>query len=516
MQNSFRQGIIAGSGFLSYNGAHNAIDITISSSQVLATAAYLGVDYLIRESISVTTAWGPLVWNSNWGVAPGSPVYYLYWDINLATGIITRYFTPNAPVTSTTAPSLPTIDQHWFNPDVGTYNGIPFANTGMSYWNGTAWVRCCRVFAGTYLGGSTVTAQATGSSQVGLTGGPFFPGYILLGNDLKGIRKNNGEFITSQSSIIINDGQYTSPVNLDAMNTAMLATDVLPAYSVVCLSGLGTIGLASGSNTAKRPIGIVNGGASGTGYLIGQAANVISTGTVYNSAWNWTLGGGNDLFCNTTGQLVQGTFLPGTTTIKVGTILSAQSIAVSLDLSGSAGPAGPTGLSVTGPTGAASTVTGPTGYTGPVGLPSTVTGPTGVIGPTGFIGPTGWTGPQITGPTGVTGPATLVVTYPQNSQSAAYQLVIGDAGKQILHPSSDATPRTFTIPANGTVAFAIGTVVYIVNDSVGAVTIAITTDTLVLENTGATGSRTLAQYGVARALKIGTTRWYISGGSTLT
>src|SRR5574343_1304568 len=66
----------------------------------------------------------------------------------------------------------------------------------------------------------------------------------------------------------------------------------------------------------------------------------------------------------------------------------------------------------------------------------------------------------------------------QNSQSAAYQLVLSDAGKHLLHPSADTTARTFTIPANSTVAFPIGTVVTFVNQaSAGTMTIAITTDT---------------------------------------
>src|SRR5574337_915301 len=62
----------------------------------------------------------------------------------------------------------------------------------------------------------------------------------------------------------------------------------------------------------------------------------------------------------------------------------------------------------------------------------------------------------------------------QNSQSAAYTLVAGDAGKHILHPSADTTARTFTIPANSSVAFAIGTAVTFVNqNSAGTLTIAI-------------------------------------------
>lgn len=44
---------------------------------------------------------------------------------------------------------------------------------------------------------------------------------------------------------------------------------------------------------------------------------------------------------------------------------------------------------------------------------------------------------------------------PQNSQSAAYTLVLTDSGKHILHPSADTTARIFTIPANGSVAYPI-------------------------------------------------------------
>ena len=100
---------------------------------------------------------------------------------------------------------------------------------------------------------------------------------------------------------------------------------------------------------------------------------------------------------------------------------------------------------------------------------------------------------------------------PQNSQSAAYTLVLADAGKHIYHPSTDATARTFTIPANASVAYPIGTAITFVNMSTGAVTIAITTDTMYLSGAGTTGSRTLAQYGTATALKLTATTWIISG-----
>jgi hypothetical protein len=104
------------------------------------------------------------------------------------------------------------------------------------------------------------------------------------------------------------------------------------------------------------------------------------------------------------------------------------------------------------------------------------------------------------------------LSIPQNSQSAAYTLVLADSGKHVLHPSADTTARTFTIPANSSVAFPVGTAITFVNQNgAGVVTIAITTDTMRLAGDGSTGSRTLAANGVATAIKITSTEWIISG-----
>jgi hypothetical protein len=103
-------------------------------------------------------------------------------------------------------------------------------------------------------------------------------------------------------------------------------------------------------------------------------------------------------------------------------------------------------------------------------------------------------------------------SIPQNSQSAAYTLVATDANKHILHPSADTSARTFTIPANSSVPYAIGTAITFVNQNgAGVVTIAITTNTMRLAGAGTTGSRTLAANGVATALKLTSTEWIISG-----
>lgn len=102
------------------------------------------------------------------------------------------------------------------------------------------------------------------------------------------------------------------------------------------------------------------------------------------------------------------------------------------------------------------------------------------------------------------------MNIPQNSQSADYTLVIADRGGHIYHPTSDDNPRTWTIPANASVAFPVGTAGTFINDQ-NIVTIAITDDTLVWAEDGSTGSRTLAENGMATAVKVTSTRWIISG-----
>lgn len=101
---------------------------------------------------------------------------------------------------------------------------------------------------------------------------------------------------------------------------------------------------------------------------------------------------------------------------------------------------------------------------------------------------------------------------PQNAQNGNYGIVLADAGKQIYHPTGQAA-ATYTIPANSNVAFTTGSAITIINGSANNVTVAITTDTMYLSSNGATGSRTLAQWGVATAVKITSNVWVISGSN---
>lgn len=100
---------------------------------------------------------------------------------------------------------------------------------------------------------------------------------------------------------------------------------------------------------------------------------------------------------------------------------------------------------------------------------------------------------------------------PQNIQNANYTAVLSDSAKHVLHGNGAGAGHTHTIPANASVAYDIGTTITFINRDSNVVSIAITTDTLILANSVLTGTRTLAQNGIATAIKVAATTWMISG-----
>jgi hypothetical protein len=96
------------------------------------------------------------------------------------------------------------------------------------------------------------------------------------------------------------------------------------------------------------------------------------------------------------------------------------------------------------------------------------------------------------------------------TKNAAYGFVLADAGGGFLH--TEVTARIWTIPANASVAYPVGTMITCVNgNGAGIITVAITSDTMRLAVAGTSGSRTLAANGIATFLKIASTEWLASG-----
>lgn len=97
---------------------------------------------------------------------------------------------------------------------------------------------------------------------------------------------------------------------------------------------------------------------------------------------------------------------------------------------------------------------------------------------------------------------------PVTTKDSDATLALTDAGTTWYHTS--ASTHTWTIPANGTVAFPVGTIILLENENAGGnVTVAITSDTLRWGSS--TGSRTLAANGSAAIKKVASTTWRMTG-----
>lgn len=103
------------------------------------------------------------------------------------------------------------------------------------------------------------------------------------------------------------------------------------------------------------------------------------------------------------------------------------------------------------------------------------------------------------------------ISVPQNQpQSFPYTTALSDSGKHIFH--SNATAHTFTIPANSSVAYPVGTVLTFINDTGSGILSITFTDTVVwLPSGNTTATRSLAPAGMATAIKVASSKWFISG-----
>ena len=105
-----------------------------------------------------------------------------------------------------------------------------------------------------------------------------------------------------------------------------------------------------------------------------------------------------------------------------------------------------------------------------------------------------------------------VTTLALNAQTATYTVVLGDASKLVT--MSVAGANDFLIPTNASVAFAVGTVINVIQIGAGQTTIkAVTSGTTTISSTGAsaTAPKLRAQYSAASCIKVATDTWYVVG-----
>lgn len=121
--------------------------------------------------------------------------------------------------------------------------------------------------------------------------------------------------------------------------------------------------------------------------------------------------------------------------------------------------------------------------------------------------------PAVTGDVMTAGMFNGLVAFTLNAQTGTTYTAVSTDQYQTLVTMSNASANAFKIPTNASVAFAIGTVITVMNIGAGVCTISAVTPgtTTVLSAGTVAASPTLSQYKSAALIKTGTDAWYVVG-----
>jgi hypothetical protein len=121
--------------------------------------------------------------------------------------------------------------------------------------------------------------------------------------------------------------------------------------------------------------------------------------------------------------------------------------------------------------------------------------------------------PAVTGEVLTAGMFNGLVAFTLNAQTGTTYTAVSTDQYQVLVTMSNASANAFKIPTNASVAFAIGTVITVMNIGAGTCTISATSSgtTTVLSGGATAASPTLAQYKSAACIKTATDTWYVVG-----
>jgi hypothetical protein len=121
--------------------------------------------------------------------------------------------------------------------------------------------------------------------------------------------------------------------------------------------------------------------------------------------------------------------------------------------------------------------------------------------------------PAVTGEVLTAGMFNGLVAFTLNAQTGTTYTAVSTDQYQTLVTMSNASANAFKIPTNASVAFAVGTVITVMNIGAGTCTIsAVTPGTTTVLSSGVTAaSPTLSQYRSAACIKTGTDAWYVVG-----
>lgn len=255
------------------------IDLVVSPDPTVVVFAHKTSTYIVDESKTVVKAWGPFPDGAN-------STEYLYWDISLLDGQLTRGFTRLEPIYGSVAPINPANDQHWFDNQTTT----------MKVWNGNKWLDKIRVFAAKYSSSANLIYYPIGS-QANLNG-TFEGGNLILDAFNKPLRQSDGTFVTSASQLAV-IGTGAKSVQFEGQMLSGMASEYIAKFSLVQITAQRKMILGRSANPLSRITGIVT-----EDLYESETGRLITTGLVRNEQWNFPASAINrPIFCGPTGQV---------------------------------------------------------------------------------------------------------------------------------------------------------------------------------------------------------------------
>jgi hypothetical protein len=297
---SFRQGIVRAPNILngpnwlqksSMNGT--SVDLNVADGYpIVLSFAHYESNYLFEESSSIVGAWGGATSGTNGPLPAIGQTQYLYWDVALDTGEMTRGWTALPPMDTYAPPVNPADDQHWWdnrNNRMRVFRKPP-GTTGV-------WQDKIRLFAGVYDQAANLDAYPLGT-QVGLTGGSWGAGNLILGTNNKPLKQSDGTFATTESDFII---YKTSGENV-RFDMALLfrqALDTIPKFHLVSFMPNNKMKRATSND-----LGLFSSGIVLADHYVNDTGQVVSSGVVRNEQWAWPDSVVNaPIFCGPSGQV---------------------------------------------------------------------------------------------------------------------------------------------------------------------------------------------------------------------
>lgn len=327
---NFRQGIASYSTLPVYIqlNSDGSVALNASAKSIVLTFAHGDTDYLYTETTTITNAWNgfaatlsvtptlsPTITLSNTltptitptvtpsvatsvtpsvtpSQTPPSTVYWLYWDIDLITADRSFGVTTNTPQFGNNFPSAPALDQHFFY--------IP--TTTMYYWNGSAWVECLRVFAGSITNNAVNTVSL--GTQVNLNAS-IDVGEIVFdvnGNPIKRFTSTGYEFLTTVN-IAPPDNNNLVNVKINNLDINGISNSYIPKYYCVLSAGVdgnGNIEVVKASyfNNNYGAFALTSDNMSP-----GQVKQLIRNGFIQDPTFNWNTPTFTPLFVGGDGEL---------------------------------------------------------------------------------------------------------------------------------------------------------------------------------------------------------------------